>query len=356
MKRAFVFQLAIIGITLNFVQQISGQQPEIKTDRLFELGKGDLIFSSLVSVGEDSEENFYVLDRTAFKIHKFSPGGELLFSFGSQGQGPGEFQAPHDIFVLESGALAVSEDMVFVSLFDGGGKFIERLTAERGLALTYLSDDLFYAWLWTENGQTQHFLDRAGNIRKTFYSVSREAFSVSAPDESGRRVMFNYASSEIAPSLIFNRSKTHAVAAIGDSYDFSVMNLEGKDISFISRDLKPQKLSAKEKNYVLKQIEERQDWPDRVMKSIEKNMPGFKSFFDQILISENFVFVFRIKEDLTDPDIPYPVDLFSMEGDFAGTVRLPFIPLLITERFMYVTSFDSDDDLILRKYSYLLSR
>jgi hypothetical protein len=185
MKRAFGLLFGVFGLLLNIIPFLSGQQPEIKIEKIFELGKGDLLFSSIDSVDEDTDGNFFVLDRKAFKIRKFSPQGELLLSFGSQGQGPGEFQAPHQISVLENGNLAVSEDMAFVSLFDSEGHFIKRLTTERGLALTYLSEDLFYAWLWTENGQTQHFLDRAGNIQDTFYSVSREAFSVSAPDESG---------------------------------------------------------------------------------------------------------------------------------------------------------------------------
>jgi hypothetical protein len=354
MKRTGRLLFGIIGLLLHIFPFLSGQQPEIEIEKIFELGKGDLLFSSIDSVDEDTDGNFFVLDRSAFKIHKFSPQGELLLSFGSQGQGPGEFQAPHQISVLENGNLVVSEDMAFVSLFDSEGHFIKRLTTERGLALTYLSEDLFYAWLWTEQGRTQHFLDRAGNIQDTFYSVSREAFSVSVPDESGRQVMFNYASQEIAPSLIFSRSKNHTVAAIGDSYQFSVMNLEGEKVSTIHRELKPQKLSAKERNHILNQIEERQKWPDRVLKLIRKNMPAVKSYFDEILISPNFVFVFRIKDDVTDSNSPYPVDLFSLEGDFLGTVQLPFMPLFISDRFLYSAFFDREDDLILQKYGYRL--
>ena len=356
MKRTFGLFLGVFGLLLNIIPPLFGQQAEITIEKIFELGKGYLLFSSIDSVDEDTDGNFFVLDRKAFKIHKFSPQGELLLSFGSQGQGPGEFQAPHQISVLENGSLAVSEDMAFVSLFDNEGNFIKRLNIERGLALTYLSEDLFYAWLWTESGQTQHFLDRAGNIQETFYSVSREAFSVSAPDESGRQVMFNYASPEIAPSLIFSHSKNHTVVAIGDSYQFSVMNLEGEKVSTIQRELKPQKLSAKERDHILNQIEERQNWPDRVLKLIRKNMPAVKSYFDEILISQNFVFVFRIKDDLTDSNAPYPVDLFSVEGDFLGTVRFQFKPLQISDRFLYAAYFDREDDLILQKYGYRLSR
>jgi hypothetical protein len=218
-----------------------------------------------------------------------------------------------------------------------------------------LNENLFYAWLWDNEGRRQHLVDRDGTLLKTFFSVSREAFSVSAPDESGRRVMFNYASSEIAPSLIFNRFKSHMVVAVGDRYEFPLLNTKGQQVSIIKRDVKPQKLSSRERDYLLNRIQETRKWPPWVMKLIRKNMPKVKALFDSIRISENFVFVFRIRANITDKNGPYPVDIFRFNGEYTGTAHLEIKPLLISGRFMYAAGFDEKNDLILSKIRYFIT-
>ena len=328
--------------------------PEITLEKILELGQGEFLFSHISSVCEDESANFYVLDRDAFTVFKFSPDGKLLLSFGGKGQGPGDFLAPFDIHVLSDGRIVVSEDTAFISLFDSGGNFINRLSVERGLALRYIDDNLFYAWVWNEEGQTQHLVDRAGTFIKTFYSVSRENFSVSAPDESGRLIMFNFASSEIAPSFVFYRSRDHAVVAINDRYEFPILNLKGETLATIQRDIKPQKLSTKEQEYILDQIQESRNWPDRIMKLIRKNMPRVKNLFDSILISDSRVFVIRIKENLIDPDSPYPLDVFSLSGEYAGSTTTPIKPIAVSERHLYALTYDAESNLLLHKYRYVL--
>ena len=273
MKKARFFFVLILGLSLLGSSLLSETYPKISIEKILELGHGELLFSHISSVCEDDSENFYVLDRETFQVHKFSPDGKLLLSFGGKGQGPGDFQAPHDIQVLPDSRVAISEDMAFVSLFNSKGNFISRISVERGLALRYLDDNLYYAWVWDEEGQTQHLVDRAGAFIKTFFSVSREDFSVAVPDESGRQVMFNYASSEIAPSFVFHRSKDFAVVAINDRYEFPILNMKGETVATIQKDFKSLKLSNKEQEYILNQIQESRNWPDRVMKLIRKNMP-----------------------------------------------------------------------------------
>lgn len=353
MKRIpLIFLLAIIATNPFVFSRNAKPELEIRTEIIFELGKEGILFSSIDSVCEDAQKNVYVLDRKASKIYKFSPEGKLLLSFGSKGQGPGEFQAPHDIFIAQNGHIIVSEDMAFVSMFNAEGQFIERISTERGLALTFLDENLFYAWIWTDGGRTQLLVDKEGAILKTFFSVSNDDFSVSAPDESGRQVMFNYSTPEIAPSFIFNRFQDHFVIAINDRYEFSLFDSKGTILSTIKRDIKPQKLSTKERDLLLTQMQEARDWPDWIMKLIRKNMAKTKTFFSTIRVSEKYIFVFRVRENLTDTDSLFPVDVFSVEGDFFGSTGLTTQPLFISDQFMYSVGYDEEDNLLLQKFQY----
>ena len=353
MKKMPVLVLLGFMVTTPFVFPLTfDSELEITTEIIFELGEGDIFFTSIDSVCEDARNNVYVLDRMASTIHKFSPEGKILFSFGSKGQGPGEFQAPHDIFVTPNGNIIVSEDIAFVSTFDDKGQFIERISAEKGLALTYLDEDIFYAWEWDEGGRTQLLVDKEGTILKTFFFQSNEDSSVSAPDESGRLVRFNFATPEIAPSFIFNRFKNRFVIAFNNRYEFSLFDSKGTILTKVKKDIKPPKLSTKERDFLLREMQETRDWPDWIMKLIRKNIAKTKTFFDKILVSEKFIFVFRIRENLTDENSRFPVDVFSIGGDFFGSAGLSTLPLFISDQFMYAAVYDEEDNLLLQKYQY----
>ena len=142
-KIQLLFLLAIIVTNPLVFPRDAEPDLEIRTEIIFELGKEGILFSSIESVCEDAQQNVYVLDRKASKIYKFSPDGKLLLSFGSKGQGPGEFQAPHDIFIAQNEHIIVSEDIAFVSMFNAEGEFIERISAEKGLALTFFGRESF---------------------------------------------------------------------------------------------------------------------------------------------------------------------------------------------------------------------
>ena len=43
------------------------------------------------------------------RVHKFSPEGELLHSWGEPGEGPGQFNLPHGVGVDRSGRVAVAD-------------------------------------------------------------------------------------------------------------------------------------------------------------------------------------------------------------------------------------------------------
>ena len=62
-------------------------------------------------------------------VHTFSPGGELLNSWGAPGQGPGEFQIPHGIGVDQAGNVVVADrENSRLQWFTPEGEFLEQWT------------------------------------------------------------------------------------------------------------------------------------------------------------------------------------------------------------------------------------
>lgn len=62
-------------------------------------------------------------------VHKFSPGGERLLSWGRPGNGPGEFQIPHGIAVDHSGRVVVADrENSRLQWFTDNGEYVEEWT------------------------------------------------------------------------------------------------------------------------------------------------------------------------------------------------------------------------------------
>ena len=81
-----------------------------------------------VALGPGGE--LYVCDGYAnARVHRFSPEGRLIQSWGDPGTGPGQFNLPHGIFVTPDGRVLVADrENERIQLFTGGGKFLGEWT------------------------------------------------------------------------------------------------------------------------------------------------------------------------------------------------------------------------------------
>jgi sugar lactone lactonase YvrE len=74
------------------------------------------------------------------RVHKFSPEGKLLLSWGEPGKGPGQFNLPHGIWIDRNGRLLVADrENDRVQVFDQQGRLLEIWPTELiGPAILYV--------------------------------------------------------------------------------------------------------------------------------------------------------------------------------------------------------------------------
>lgn len=346
MKKGFIFILILFAFFLYADKPLTW---ELK--KVLELGYDDLIFYSITSISEDRGGNFYVLDQKAYKIYKFSPKGKLLLSFGNKGQGPGDMQQPHYICLTPDNRLAVCEEIDYVSFFDTKGNFLKRIRVPKGIELTYINNSLYYGWEWARKSKQQVLVNEKGEILKSLFEVSKDLFSISVPDETGRLVGTSFSCREYTPSFLFSTYNNRSVAALGNPYEILLLNHKGEVEKRIQRDVKPAKISPKERDYFKEKINNKRNFHDFAKKAFIKKIPAVKNYFVDILLSEKYIFVFRVKEDVLDEKALIPVDIFSLRGEYMGTAAFNNQPMLISDQYAYYVDSE-DDDLLLVKYSY----
>jgi len=136
-----------------------------------------------IALGPSGE--LFVSDGYAnFLVHKFSPDGELLKTWGAPGTGPGQFALPHNIGVDRHGTVYVCDrENDRIQLFDSEGEFVTMWTELRYPSDVYIDqpNDVIYV---TESGGP------SGQPRISIRDLKGDALSMFEGRESeGRGVL-----------------------------------------------------------------------------------------------------------------------------------------------------------------------
>jgi sugar lactone lactonase YvrE len=91
------------------------------------------------------------------RISVFTKDGKYLRSFGSLGEGPGQFRTPHDIDMDSQGRLFVSDrGNMRIQILDQTGKFIDQWLQFSRPSGGYIRDDMLYVTDSESNGVAPH--------------------------------------------------------------------------------------------------------------------------------------------------------------------------------------------------------
>ncbi len=85
-------------------------------------------FNRCTHVALSPKNEIYVSDGYGnSRVHKYSPDGKLLFSWGEPGTDPGQFNIVHNIVTDRDGCVYVADrENHRIQVFDGSGKFIDQ--------------------------------------------------------------------------------------------------------------------------------------------------------------------------------------------------------------------------------------
>lgn len=108
----------------------TGYDPTAKTrdEKIATIKRSGPPFNRPTGVGLSKAGEIYVSDGYGnARVHKFSPDGKLLMSWGEPGTGPGQFRNPHGIAIDRDERVWIADrENSRIQIFDGQGKFLEQ--------------------------------------------------------------------------------------------------------------------------------------------------------------------------------------------------------------------------------------
>lgn len=272
---------------------------------------------SSISSARDETGEVILYDSGNCEAHRFSPGGEYLGNFITQGQGPGEFQEYHGMrpCYLKDRILVTSS--IKMAWFTREGEFI----SER--KLTRSPDSLI-----DENRYISHKTEwkKTGSMRKIFLveltgnRKGREGPIFFEGENIGlfydREKSRGFSDIWVTPNFyhVYNPFTNRIIGCLNKEYKVFIKDLSGKTEAVIEKPYRPVYLSNEQKKELCnwKPDNEFTHWKLSVYPDTLLAIKGIK------VLPKGNLAVYRFsgfKE--------YEIDIYDLEGKYLNAVRIP---------------------------------
>jgi hypothetical protein len=277
---------------------------------------GEFMFSR-IALDVDDKGNLYVLETKDVEIRVFDENGKHIFSFGKQGQGPGEMMRPtsagfqitpqHEIMLYDP----PSQRYIFFSL---DGKYLRRIsTTTLGTVLNPV----------TLNSKGKFI---AHTVPPPMYDKELKIFD---SDFNTLKVIATLKStpwnqSEIhvlEPSIIFDVSREdNIIWGNSDKYEISILNPEGESIKKIIKDYNAVDVSEDYKKRTIEFYESR--FPRNYISQMKFIFPDYFPAFGSITIDDTGRLFIETYEEVKNRTGSHYFDVFNPEGIYIAKIPL----------------------------------
>jgi uncharacterized protein YifE (UPF0438 family) len=300
-------------------------------------GREEYMFSQIMDVGVDDEENIYILDFLESHIKVFSKSGEYLRTIGRRGQGPGEIQRAMNIHITPGNEILINDRGArYFHFLTLGGEYIRSIYQGRSSRPQVDSQNNIVA--------RQTIIDTAEVrfILKKFDSELNDLFEIfSYAYESNPKIYNVY-----PPQCYWGvRSDDSIVWGYADKYEFQILDRNGRAIQKIIKDYEPVEITE----------EEKQEWvrfvfgDSGVPSDIEVNWDKYHNAFQSLNIDEEGRIFVQTYEKMTDGK-SYYYDVFNPEGRYIAKIPLKTRPQLFKKNKLYTIEEDEEGYQAVKRY------
>lgn len=298
-------------------------------------------FYQVGDIAVDSQGNMFVVDSGNQRIQKYDKDGNYLQTIGRKGQGPGEFMRPFDILLDEQDNIYVLE-IRKIHLFDPQGNSIRDIVLPSfmmGLAVGAEGNIIAHGFVQAEGGQNLGvvIIDQEGKITKTIAEFPGMRTVV----RGDSAMVFGH---EYTPFIGFSPVKQKgAIYGYSLEYALFLTDQSGETVLVIKKDEPFHPITRKEKDKIIDDALESTArrgarWPRDAVEE-GANFPDHRPLFDGIASDDKGrIFVRRVKSVLDESEED-EFDIFSADGYYLYRTKLPFVPELVKDGYLYHTTY-----------------
>lgn len=295
----------------------------LKGDWNFQLEKvweidtiGEDILTQVNNIRIDEGGNIYLLENRLTKVFILDPSGKLQFSFGKQGEGPGEIKLPMGLFL--KGDQIIVSDLGRFHYFSRTGQFIQTenpgmmvlprafLDAHRIIVVSEPTDDK------KRTNDRLEIFDLKTKKRSTLAEIS------AAKDltYTNSRMRLRMVDPLTAPTVVVGVDGNDILFGKNDRYQLKKIDLEGKELlSFSLQGREGKKISEATKRRRFENvIFNNAKMPKEMVDQLVKNVPDRATYFYNIWTDRQGL-IFLFVSDLENQH-GRQVDIFSPQGQY----------------------------------------
>jgi len=353
---------------LNAAAEVKNEGKPLKGEWDFQLQElwdaasaGDDVLVEVVDIEVDDNGRIYLFDRKYNTFFAFGPEGKFLYSFGKQGEGPGEYKMVFNFFL--EGKYVIAPDMGRFHYFAADGKFAK--TYNPGVMVfptAFIDENRFITVLKRgdekEEVEKLQVLDLSTMKRTTIAEIEAEKALTASGSTGGGTMVLKIKDPNTTPMIVAAVNNNGIYYGKNDKYLVKKTDLTGKELlsfSLQGRALKKIPMAFKRKrieNFRLNGKKLPKDMADQIIKGI----PDYCTFFNKITIDESgLIYVFV--NDMAN-ETGQEIDIFSPQGKYLyhSFVKLPGglpwkSPFEIKGNHLYIFTEDEEGEFKLVKFS-----
>lgn len=306
--------------------------PDLAEDLAIGDEKDDRYFlPGWVSIDIDQAGTIYACDSGNRRVQVYDKSGSYVRTLGRQGQGPGEYSYPSEVYLDQAGDAYIRASRALV-VFDREGVFKKNVPFNTFLSTMTLGPG------GTIIGTTQPDLRAEGGPRNTLVQLGpdrepqRTLAVFPAYGVSPGQMLFHWYSGEIA---FCDRLEDSLYYAFSLDYLIHVVDGEGRELFAFSKAEKSQGIGGEEADLTRK---------DGIWawfgqgdpKAAPLDLPGHRPFFKKFLSDDlGRLYVIRFRPITEKAETTSEVDVFSKDGLYLYRMTWPFLPQVIKGGYLY---------------------